>query len=211
MPTTLDPASLILYSPEEAHRYQADRALQQEARLGLRSPLLHRATASPPYSRPGDGSEQPSPLPHHEHAPASLEREAGTLTLRADGIAHVRIREGFWVSREDIVPFLDWLSERCPDGTPLLVDKRRPYALDFSAQQAIEKLLPCPAVAILIPALDKLPLAEYSRETYMRRVETRIFRSETHALRWLSTFLDPGPYLPAHDLIQLPDVLDLGT
>jgi len=150
-------------------------------------------------------------LPPHENLPATLETEAGTLTLRIDGIAHVRIREGYLATRADVALFLDCLDERCPDGVPLLVDKRSPYALDFSAQQALEERLSCRAAAILIPTLDKLPLAEYSRETYLRRIETRIFRSETHALRWLSTFLDHGPYLPAHDLIHLPSALDLST
>src|SRR5699024_5078263 len=116
-----------------------------------RSPLLQRATASLPYSPPGG---KDSFLPPKEDAPATLETEAGMLILRTDGIAHVRIREGYLANRADIAPLLDWIEQWCPDGTPLLVDKRTPYALDFSAQQAIEERLACPAVAILIPTLD---------------------------------------------------------
>ncbi len=207
--STLDPASLIMCPPDAVPRYQAGRTHRKDAGPELRSPLHQRATAALPTSRTRVDEGQPSLPPPHENLPATLETEAGTLTLRIDGIAHVRIREGYLAGRDDVAPFLDWLDERCLDEALLLVDKRKPYALDFSAQQAVEERLSCPAAAILIPTLDKLPLAEYSRETYLRRIETRIFRSETHALRWLSTFLDHGPYLPAHDLIHLPNALDL--
>lgn len=209
--STLDPVSLTMRPPDAASRHQAGRTPRQDAGPELRSPLHQRATAALPYSRPRAGGGLPSPLPSHEDLPATLETGAGTLTLRIDGIAHVCIREGYLATRADVALFLDYLDEWCPDGALLLVDKRKPYALDFSAQQALDERLSCLAAAILIPTLEKLPLAEYSRETYLRRIETRIFRSETHALRWLSTFLDHGPYLPAHDLINIPNALDLST
>lgn len=196
---TLDPASLIMCSPEDAHLHEAQRPPARHPELLASPPPCLRSSAPKPAPTPDllDGTS------------LAFETEAATLTLGPDGIARVRMHEGRWVNRIDIVAILDWLDTYCPSGTPLLIDKRRPYALDFSAQQAVKEALQVPAAAILIPTLNKVPLAEYSRETYMRRIATRIFRSETHALRWLSTFLDDVPYLPAHDLIQPPDALDL--
>lgn len=167
----LDPASLIMCTPEEAWRSES-------------------APPSPAC---------PALL---DEAPEALETEVGTISVGLDGIARVRIGEGRSVDRVAAEGLLGWLNARCPDGMPMLVDKRKPYALDFSGQQAIHEQLRTPAVALLIPALDKMPLAEYARETYLRHVETRIFRSEVHALRWLATFVEAAPYLPVHDLIQ---------
>lgn len=215
---TLDPASLIMCSPEDAQRHDARHVLDQPAKTPpppasqlhtLAKPL---PTSVPDRPLPERAAAVPAPPPIHDlldGTPHALEIDAGTMVLGPDGIARVRVREGFWVRRADVTTFLDWLDTLCPAGAPILIDKRRPYALDFSAQQAIVERMRAPAAALLIPTLDKLPLAEYSRETYLRHITTRIFRSEAHALRWLGTFLGDGPFLPAHDLIHLPAPLDL--
>lgn len=199
---TLDPTTLIMSAPDGSHPDRAPRAPR---------PRPLSTALSTDIARPLPASRAPITTSDAAFGgmPEVLETEAGVLSLGPDGIVRVRVREDRWVDRAAVEAFIAWLEAYCPGGAPLLIDKRSPYALDFAAQQAIMERLRAPAAALLIASIDKLPLVEYARETYLRRIETRIFRSEAHALRWLSTFVEPAPFLPLHDLIEVPDPKDL--
>lgn len=149
---------------------------------------------------------RPAPQPRHgtdvlSASPTVHTSDIGKITVYASGIAHAQISTDRWVRQEHVASMLDWLNERVPAGAPILIDRRSDYSLDFGAQQAITELLRTPAVAILVGDIQQISLAEYSRETYLRKVNTRIFRSEAHALRWLSTYCDDSLLFAPHEFI----------
>lgn len=164
-------------------------------------------TLSPRGGHPsGAAVPHTDPLPRRDAdalsaTPTVHTSEVGKITVYASGIAHAQIATDYWVRQEHVASMLDWLNETVPAGAPLLIDRRSSYSLDFGAQQAITELLYAPAVAILVGDIQQISLAEYSRETYLRKVNTRIFRSEAHALRWLSTYCDDPLLCAPHEFI----------
>lgn len=124
-----------------------------------------------------------------------FEHKAGTLTLRDDGIMHLRVKEGIDATRSDVNDIIAQKRLWNKNKVGLIVDRQEAYSTGVEIfNQEIEDIFrEFAAVAYVVYSkLGKIASEEVISHR-LENVPAKIFRNEVEAVFWLKKVLSESP------------------